>query len=91
MDIIGVMTGNSLDACDLVLTRFDEKGMRDIAGASFSISKKLQKDILSLKKQIQTNKIDLETISRDSFFIQVHNRYIKWIASSIKKFLTKQF
>ena len=87
MDIIGIMTGNSLDACDLVLTRFIEDRMQDLAFATFPISKSLQKDISLLKKKVQNKEILLESISLDPFFIQVHQRYIKWVASSVKKFL----
>ena len=87
MDIIGIMTGNSLDACDLVLTRFKENEMKDLAFSSFPVSKNLQKDILLLKKKIQNKEIILESISYDLFFIEVHRRYIKWIASCVKKFL----
>lgn len=87
MDIIGIMTGNSLDACDLVLTRFKENEMKDLAFSSFPVSKNLQKDILHLKKKIQNKEIILESISYDLFFIEVHRRYIKWIASCVKKFL----
>ena len=91
MNIIGIMTGNSLDACDLVLTRFDDGKMQDLAFASFPISKNLQKDISRLKKKVQNKDISLENISLDPFFIQVHNRYIKWVATSVKKFLKQNF
>lgn len=87
MNIIGIMTGNSLDACDLVLTCFNEEGMRDLKAGSFVISKTLQKEILLLKKRIQQKKIILENIENDSFFQSVHFRYVKWVASSVKKFL----
>ncbi|MBO7245066.1 MAG: anhydro-N-acetylmuramic acid kinase [Alphaproteobacteria bacterium] len=89
MNIIGIMTGNSLDACDIVLTRFSEESMTDLSAASFPISKKLQQDILILKKRIQAKEIVLEHITKDSFFISVHEQYIKWIASSVKAFLQK--
>ena len=65
MDIIGIMTGNSLDACDLVLTRFNQDKMQDLAFASFAISKSLQKDISRLKKKVQSKEIPLENISSD--------------------------
>jgi anhydro-N-acetylmuramic acid kinase len=87
MNIIGIMTGNSLDGCDIVLTKFDAEKMNDLVFGSFDISKQLQKDILSLKKKIQTKKILLTELTDNSFFVNVHNRYVRWIYLSIKRFL----
>ena len=54
MKIIGVMTGNSLDGCDIVLTEFAEGKMNDLSFFSKKITKSLQKNILKLKKNIKT-------------------------------------
>ena len=87
MKIIGIMTGNSLDGCDLVLTEFNKQGMRDLFCFSRPIDSKLQKDILIIKEEIKTKKISACDLSSNQFFIQVHNRYIHWIASCIDEFI----
>jgi len=52
MKIIGVMTGNSLDGCDIVLTEFKNGRMNDLAFLSKKISVSLQKNIVKERKRI---------------------------------------
>ena len=84
MKIIGIMTGNSLDACDLVLTEFNQQQIKDIAYFSHPIETDLQQDILLLKEKIKTKEFSVHLLSQNEFFIDVHNRYVKWIASCVK-------
>ena len=90
MKIIGIMTGNSLDGCDIVLTEFTEEKMNDIAFFSKKITKLLQKNILKLKKKIKNRVLLTENLMNDSFFIKVHNDYIHWIKSAIQEFLSQE-
>lgn len=87
--IIGIMTGNSLDGCDIILSAFNEKKMQDIATYSASISKKLQQDILNLKSKIQEKLPKKEELVASKEFRKVHDKYIIWIAKEIKNFLKK--
>ncbi len=50
---IGVMTGNSLDAVDVVLTEFNGKNIRDIAFSTLNYPEKMTKDLLNLRKLIK--------------------------------------
>lgn len=90
MKIIGIMTGNSLDACDVVLTEFKNGSMKDIVCLSEEIPNKLQKDILNLKSQIKNRVLLSKYLAMDSFFIKTHDDYIKWIARTINKLLFQE-
>lgn len=90
MKIIGVMTGNSLDGCDIVLTEFKNGRMNDLAFLSKKISVSLQKNILILKKRIKNREILSENLKNDSFFLKTHDNYIKWIKSSIQELLIQE-
>ncbi len=87
MKIIGVMTGNSLDGCDAVLTEFSNQKMKDIAFFSQDIPVLLQKDILSLKEMIKNKTLLSQDLPNNEFFLKVHKAYIQWIASCIREFL----
>lgn len=90
MKIIGVMTGNSLDGCDLILTEFLNGEMKDLSFFSQNIPETLQKKITILKKQIKKRKILSKNLLTDSFFLDVHDGYIRWVASVINEFLKKE-
>ena len=51
--VIGCMTGNSMDAVDLVLTEFDGDKMRDICSYSKPYSKKMQSKMEVLRGQVK--------------------------------------
>lgn len=90
MKIIGIMTGNSLDGCDLVLTEFLNDEMRDISFFSKNISDSLQKKVMLLKKKIKNREILSKNLLTDSFFFDVHNSYVQWVASVVQEFLVKE-
>ncbi len=46
------MTGNSLDAVDVVLTAFESETIKDIAGFSLDYPDMLRNDFLLLRKKI---------------------------------------
>ena len=50
--IIGIMTGNSMDAIDLVLTEFDGDKMTDICSYSKAYMKQVQSQMESLRAEI---------------------------------------
>lgn len=80
--IIGIMTGNSLDACDVVLTEFDGTKIRDLASYSLPSPVQLRNDLLKLRQEINTESISMEELNQNSFFIQPHDSYIQWVASA---------
>ena len=57
--VIGNMTGNSMDAIDLVLTEFDGDKMRDICSYSSPYSKEIQEKMEFLRAKVK-NKTRVE-------------------------------
>ncbi len=79
--IIGNMTGNSMDAIDLVFTEFDGDKMRDICSFSRPYSKQMQDDMEKLRATVKNkDKIQIMTLPE---FKHIHDEYIKGIADCI--------
>ncbi len=85
--IIGNMTGNSMDAIDLALTRFDGDIMADICTYTRPYSKDMQDKIENLRKQVfnKTRK-QIEALPD---FKQIHDDYIRQIAECINDMCAK--
>lgn len=79
--IIGNMTGNSMDAIDLVLTEFDGDTMQDICTYSRAYSQEMQQRIEHLRRQVfNKTKQEIEALPD---FQAVHDEYIRQIAECI--------
>ena len=84
--IIGNMTGNSMDAIDLVLTEFNDDQMSDICTFTKAYSKDMQDKIDKLRRQV-FNKTKSEILSLADFK-PIHDEYINQIACSINEMLS---
>lgn len=85
--IIGNMTGNSMDAIDLVLTEFDGDKMKDICSFSKPYAKKMQSKMENLRAKV-CNKTKAEIMALPEFK-SVHNEYVCQIASCINEMCDK--
>jgi anhydro-N-acetylmuramic acid kinase len=85
--IIGVMTGNSMDAIDIVLTEFSNNVFRDICSYSVPFTKKFQTDMDKLRSSV-FNKTKKE-ILKQPLFHKVHNEYITLVADAINSMCQK--
>ena len=86
--IIGVMTGNSNDAMDLVLTEFTGDGMRDVAGCSVPYTPDFQKQMNLLRNQVcHQKKADILALP---LFQEVHQIYITLLARAVLDFLKQE-
>lgn len=75
------MTGNSMDAIDLVLTEFKDDNIKDICYFSKSYSKNMQHRIKILRELVyQKSKAEIEKIEQ---FQEAHYIYIKEIAEAV--------
>ena len=83
--IIGNMTGNSMDAIDLVLTEFDGDKMRDICSYSKPYTKEMQDKIESLRKKV-FNKTKSEILNIADFK-SIHDEYVRGVACCIDEML----
>lgn len=85
--IIGNMTGNSMDAIDLVLTEFDGDIMQDICTYTKPYSKDMQNKVESLRAKVfNKTSAEIETLPE---FTSVHDEYIRKIAECINEMCEK--
>lgn len=85
--IIGNMTGNSMDAIDLVLTEFNNNKMKDICTYSKPYTKNMQEKMEYLRAQVSVKTQD--EILNIPHFHEIHDEYISEIATSINDMLEK--
>lgn len=85
--IIGNMTGNSMDAIDLVLTEFNDDIMRDVCTYTKSYSRDMQNKIENLRTKV-FNKTTSE-IERLPEFRLIHDEYVRQIAECINEMCKK--
>lgn len=88
---IGVMTGNSLDAVDVVATCFENDKIRDICGHSKPIPSQIADGFRQLKQRVAKDNGNIQKVVRDfpADFDQLHDAYITLIAETIRELLAK--
>lgn len=88
---IGIMTGNSLDAVDVVLTEFQGTAIKDIAGHSKPIPVSISNAFRQLKFLLSQNDGDIKTIAANSDFnfTKLHDDYIHLVAETVNELITK--
>lgn len=86
---IGVMTGNSLDAVDVVLTEFDGLSMKDLCGLSADIPIETGNRFRQLKFMLAQNGGDIGNIAdnKENRFDEIHDEYVKLVADTINQLL----
>ena len=81
--IIGNMTGNSMDAIDLVLTEFDGDNMVDVCSYTKPYSKNMQERIETLRgKVFDKTREEIEALPE---FRQIHDDYVYQVAECINE------
>src|SRR5574344_1068390 len=86
---IGIMTGNSLDAVDVVLTKFGQNSIQDIIGHTVPYTKNLRNLLLTLREDIKTADFVMDKISANTFFINTVNDYTSLVAKAVNELLSK--
>ena len=81
------MTGNSMDAVDLVLTEFDGDKMQDICSYSSEYSKDMQDKIEKLRSLVKDRTKD-EILNLPEFHL-IHDEYIQSVADAINQICEK--
>ena len=85
--IIGNMTGNSMDAIDLVLTEFDGDVMSDVCTFTKPYSKEMQENMEFLRQAtFNKTKDEIESISN---FKKIHDAYVIEIAECVNEMCEK--
>ncbi len=81
--IIGNMTGNSMDAIDLVLTRFEGDVMQDICTYTKPYTKEMQIKIENLRHRVfDKTRNEIEALPE---FKTIHDEYVSQIADCINE------
>ena len=87
--IIGIMTGNSLDAVDVVLTEFsDQDEIHDIAGLSVPYPISLRNALLTLRCLVNEDDIDMDTLQSLPLFLETHDSYLHVVSQAVLKLLS---
>lgn len=84
---IGLMTGNSLDAVDAVLTEFTGNKIIDVAGISIPYSKTLRKQLIALNQEIITAHSNMTKVSKTPLFRDALATYTKLLIRAVEKLL----
>lgn len=84
--IIGIMTGNSLDAADVVLTRFDAEKITDVCGYTLPYPPELRADFLTLRAYLSAD-MDMDTFLKTPLFLKTHDTYIRLVARAVQALL----
>ncbi len=85
MHIIGIMTGNSMDAIDCVLTEFSDKGMYDIASYSADFSNDMRDKVEHLRYLVNNKKLSMNKFGARADFNKIHDEYIQLIADCVNE------
>lgn len=86
---IGVMTGNSLDAADVVLTSFDKGEIRDLAGHTILFPQKMTEDLRKIRRSVSESGAEMETVAADPFFINTVRAYSGLVARAVNELVAK--
>lgn len=85
MKFVGIMTGNSLDAVDVVITEFVGDEIKDISSLSEKYPAKLTQDFLDLRAKIKNKEI--KNLTEDSFLKNTVREYTELVATTVNKLL----
>lgn len=81
--IIGIMTGNSMDAMDMVLTEFSGSKMRDICSFSTPYNQQMQQQTENLRRLVfNRNKSEILALPE---FQEWHEEYIRLLADAVNQ------
>lgn len=81
--IIGIMTGNSMDAMDMVLTEFSGSKMRDICSFSAPYNQQMQQQTENLRRLVfNRNKSEILALPE---FQEWHEEYIRLLADAVNQ------
>lgn len=82
--IIGIMTGNSMDAVDLVLTDFDGDRMTDVCATSEPYSDDMRQKVARLRDMVTKEKMPMAAFEKSPEFSAFHDEYISGIAKAVQ-------
>lgn len=86
---IGIMTGNSLDGVDIVLTGFENGRITDLGGFSKPYPRSLTEKMLRLRARIREEGGRMERLVEDGFSLAAIDEYTSLVAETVNTFLPR--
>ena len=86
---LGVMTGNSLDAVDVVLSEFSSYKIEDIQGLTLPYSNALRNKFMQIKEILKNNPQSLSKLAQTEEFISTINEYTSLVAQAVNEVIEK--
>lgn len=83
---IGIMTGNSLDGVDIVLTGFENGRITDLGGFSKPYPLSLTEKMLRLRARIREEGGRMERLVEDGFSLEAIDEYTSLVAETVNTF-----
>lgn len=83
------MTGNSLDAVDVVLTEFAPGSIKDLAACTLEYPRKMTDALLKLRELIRANDDEMEKFRDNPFFVKTVNAYSELVAQAVNRLITE--
>lgn len=87
---IGIMTGNSLDGVDVVLTEFSANEIKDLAGYTKNYPLELTLKMLKIRQLVKSVDAQVEELEQNEFFVETINEYTTLVAETINEFLAQE-
>ena len=84
---IGIMTGNSLDAVDVVLTEFGTDTIKDLSSHTKPYPKELTDKMLKLRALVKDVDSEMDKLSENEFFVSTVNEYTTLVADTVKELM----
>lgn len=89
INTIGIMTGNSLDAVDVVLSNFDDKLIKDISSHTLPYPQELKASLLLLRETIKEYKSLMEEVEKLPIFGETVEQYTRLVAKAVNELMQK--
>ena len=86
---IGIMTGNSLDGVDVVLTKFDNGKITDLAAHTIKYPEKLTKDMILLRSELTAHHAETDWMDGSVFFQKTVADYTLLVAETVNALCQK--
>lgn len=90
MRFVGIMTGNSLDAADFVLSAFENGQILDISSYTKDYPQELSEKIRWMRTLVQKNNADMSLLSQNEDFLKAIDDYTLFVAESLKEWFVSE-
>lgn len=87
--IIGIMTGNSMDACDVVLTEFRGDKITDLCAYTKDFCDDMRHKMDFLRHKVNVDKIAMQDLLNLPEFDEIHDEYVSHVADCVNTLIEK--